>query len=104
MARDHTGQRFGMLRALRREGSVIRSQRKEAAWLVRCDCGAEKVMQARVLVMATSCGCVATRTRQEIRAELEETKRRLAWAESLLLAACSGDARAKVAASLGRTP
>lgn len=53
--RDLTGQRFGRLEALRREGS----KGHRAAWLCRCDCGTEKVISSANLTMGEtrSCGC-----------------------------------------------
>jgi len=56
---DLTGKRFGALVALR---PVPRSQNPSGylCWLVRCDCGNEKVVNAQGLRdgYITSCGCV----------------------------------------------
>ena len=53
--KDLSEQRFGMLVAVRREGNI----RDSAAWLCRCDCGAERTYSADILSRgsAGSCGC-----------------------------------------------
>lgn len=53
---DLTGQRFGLLRVLQREGS----KHGGAAWQVRCDCGNEKVIGGQTLRRGEvkSCGCI----------------------------------------------
>lgn len=55
---DRTGQRFGMLVALREHG---RDRQGRATWLCRCDCGVEKVVPSRHLGSGAvvSCGCFA---------------------------------------------
>lgn len=41
--KDLTGQRFGRLTVIRKEGRVTYGGRLQAAWRVRCDCGREEV-------------------------------------------------------------
>ena len=41
--KDLTGQRFGRLTVLRKEGRVTYGGKPQAAWRVRCDCGREEV-------------------------------------------------------------
>jgi hypothetical protein len=63
-ARDITGQRFGALTVLRRgENYVLPSGKPVSRWLVRCDCGREKVVLRPSLVGGTtvSCGCQYTK-------------------------------------------
>lgn len=57
VAIDLTGERFGRLRVIRRNGS---SQHKKALWLCRCDCGTEvSVVSASLRSGLTeSCGCL----------------------------------------------
>lgn len=52
---EMTGQRFGRLVVLRRDGSL----RERAAWLCRCDCGAVKTLAGSHLRKGgtVSCGC-----------------------------------------------
>jgi hypothetical protein len=52
---DLTGRRFGILTALSYEGRKGRN----AAWLVKCDCGTEKVVKSTNLKRSDSCGCLA---------------------------------------------
>lgn len=54
---DLTGQRFGRLLVLNREGS---DRNKNALWRCRCDCGTEKVVCGRDLKNGDtkSCGCL----------------------------------------------
>ena len=56
MYRDLTGERFGKLLVLVREGS----KSKFAYWRCRCDCGTEKVIRGVNLTTgrSASCGCV----------------------------------------------
>lgn len=56
-APDMTGQRFGMIEVIRRD--YTKPQRTNAMWLVRCDCGQERVVSASVLRRGQqkSCGC-----------------------------------------------
>lgn len=55
-ARNLTNQRFGKLVVIEREGSDSKGQ---ALWLVRCDCGNEKVVRGHDLTQGKteSCGC-----------------------------------------------
>lgn len=55
---DLTGQRFGKLAALRRDGDI-----KPARWICRCDCGTECSVSRHELRGAhvTSCGCLRPR-------------------------------------------
>ncbi len=58
---DRTGQRFGMLTVLRREGKTSTG----AAWLCRCDCGVEKTIGSQSLrIGVQSCGCLNGRPNQ----------------------------------------
>lgn len=61
---DYTGQRFGMLTAIRRVGSERRRNGKrgpqrQGKWLCRCDCGNEVTVSRQNLVSGhhSSCGC-----------------------------------------------
>lgn len=56
-AKDITGQRFGRLIAI---GPVSQTKHKGIKWLVRCDCGGQKVILAHNLVcgLTKSCGCL----------------------------------------------
>lgn len=57
-----TGIRFGRLTVVKRaEDLVSRSGTHRSQWLCLCDCGNEKVVQARFLIDGTtvSCGCYA---------------------------------------------
>lgn len=64
--RDLTGQRFGKLVAVSRNGS---SKAGKARWLCRCDCGTELTTLSGSLISGrtTSCGC---RQVAEVRARL----------------------------------
>lgn len=64
-ALDLTGQRFGKLTALRRVGT---SERREAIWLCRCDCGTLKTVTTTKLRTShvKSCGCMRFKDRQTI--------------------------------------
>lgn len=55
---DLTGQRFGLLVAIRDAG---RSNSRSRLWLCRCDCGREHVAQATKLAngRTRSCGCMS---------------------------------------------
>lgn len=55
--RDISGQRFGRLIVVRREGT---SKNRQAIWLCKCDCGKETVSTGSNLVYGTmrSCGCL----------------------------------------------
>ncbi len=52
---DLTGQRFGRLTVLYREGTL----NGHAAWMCECDCGAKKIIRSCDMVngKSTSCGC-----------------------------------------------
>jgi hypothetical protein len=55
-APDISGQRFGRLTVVARQGST---QGRAALWLCTCDCGKTKVTSGKALRQgsATSCGC-----------------------------------------------
>jgi hypothetical protein len=53
--------RFGILTAVSYEGRSGQS----AAWLVRCDCGAEKVVKSTNLKRQQSCGCLMRQQQAE---------------------------------------
>lgn len=57
-ARDLTGERFGRLTVIQRAGSYKDGQ---STWLVKCDCGNEKIVARCSLTKGTtrSCGCLA---------------------------------------------
>ena len=59
--RDLTGQRFGRLLVVARAANI----NGRGAWLVRCDCGREKVSPSRFMTQgrAVSCGCWGQRDR-----------------------------------------
>lgn len=61
---DLTGQRFGRLQVLCREGS---NKYKKATWRCKCDCGNEKVViGSKLLIGETqSCGCYGYERRNE---------------------------------------
>lgn len=64
MSEDLTGKRFGQLTVLESAGfHVTPSGTKRPLWKCRCDCGAEKVVQAKNLKNGTtvSCGCYKTK-------------------------------------------
>lgn len=56
VARNHLGRRFGLLVVIARAGT---GSGTSAAWLCRCDCGAEKIIKANRLTQgrSRSCGC-----------------------------------------------
>lgn len=65
--RDLTGQRFGRLIVLQREGSVYMSGNKnwsQPTWVCRCDCGTEFVTCGIYLKQGRtrSCGCLRRET------------------------------------------
>ena len=64
---DLTGQRFGRLVVVRREGAYAHDNRTNAKWLCRCDCGAEKVVIGMNLRSGNtkSCGCLAIENRRD---------------------------------------
>lgn len=61
---DETGKRYGSLVFL---SFVGRNKHKSALWLVRCDCGSEKVVVANAIKNGNtkSCGCVYRATRKD---------------------------------------
>jgi hypothetical protein len=63
MVSDLSGEQFGRLTVLRREGR----QRSYATWLCRCSCGTEVVVVSRFLVRGStrSCGCLASEMSRE---------------------------------------
>lgn len=62
--KDLTGQRFGRLTVIRRDGS---SRQGLAAWLCRCDCGRECVVEGAMLRKGNtkSCGCLHSEAARE---------------------------------------
>lgn len=62
---DHTGKKVSSLTFIRYSHS---DKHGNAMWLMRCDCGKEKVIgAAKILKLSTkSCGCVSTKTRSEL--------------------------------------
>ena len=56
---DLTGQKFGKLLVIRRDGSAPNGGSKAPMWLTRCDCGQEKRMNGSNLRrgVSKSCGC-----------------------------------------------
>lgn len=77
-ARDLTGQRFGSLVAVARDGAKERADtvrrenagkiaRRRAFWLCRCDCGATASVLAAYLTTGgtKSCGCLRRQTGRE---------------------------------------
>ena len=56
---DLTGQRFGKLTVIARDGS---DKNNKATWLCRCDCGKETVVRGSDLRQEKihSCGCIKT--------------------------------------------
>ena len=73
---DLTGQRFGRLVALRREGTAASGNAK---WLCQCDCGNQVSVNGYNLRhgITRSCGCLA---RENSRARLAQQKQ--SWRES----------------------
>lgn len=59
-AKDLTGQRFGKLTVLKRQGS---NRHGKATWLCQCDCGMQSVVATGQLTsgMTQSCGCLTGR-------------------------------------------
>lgn len=55
---DLTGQRFGKRVVIeRKETSIYNGKKASSRWLVRCDCGSERVIDTGNLKHSTSCGC-----------------------------------------------
>lgn len=55
---DLTGQRFGKRVVTHQEETLIYNGKKgNARWLVKCDCGSEKIVTTPNLKKSTSCGC-----------------------------------------------
>lgn len=65
---DFTGQRFGMLLVVKREGST---PSRQALWLCKCDCGKETLVTSGNLKRGhtRSCGCY----REQVRPNLHRT-------------------------------
>lgn len=65
---DLTGQRFGALTALRPVSAADTTDHRPG-WLVRCDCGNEKIVNGSNLRrgMITSCGCGLERAKRQSR-------------------------------------
>lgn len=63
---DHTGRRYGRLLVIERSGSKrVGSNTIVTTWLVKCDCGTEKVVIGRNLGrVVKSCGCLYRDTRK----------------------------------------
>ena len=75
-AKDLSGQRFGRLVVLRREGTT---SYRTAAWLCRCDCGNQRVISGSSLRKgdSKSCGCLRDEIVSETQATHRKTKTRL---------------------------
>jgi Recombination endonuclease VII len=55
---DLTGQRFGKRVVIeRRETPIYRGKKGSSVWLVKCDCGSEKVLPTSTVKNNPSCGC-----------------------------------------------
>lgn len=66
---DLTGQRFGMLKVLKRVEDYINTDngRARPQFLCQCDCGNQKIVQKESLMNGTiSCGCIKSRGEREI--------------------------------------
>lgn len=57
---DFTGHRFGRLLVIKKEKSISYGKTKKRAWLCKCDCGIEKVLNTGALTSGNtkSCGCL----------------------------------------------
>lgn len=57
---DITGQKFGKLTVIKQVEKPKKFKRKESCWLVRCDCGNEKIILKNSLINGNtrSCGCI----------------------------------------------
>lgn len=78
---DLTGQRFGKLTVLERASN---GNHKQTRWLCRCDCGNERIVQARSLKSGNtkSCGCLQkekTTTHGQARTRLYATWRSMRY-------------------------
>ena len=62
LLKDMTGQSFGRLTVVRREGTYPGT--KQAQWLCRCECGGEKIVLGANLRFGRtkSCGCIPFKT------------------------------------------
>ncbi len=71
--RDLSGQKFGALTAVRREGSY----RKKALWRCRCDCGNDASVSSDRLVSGNtkSCGCARQHHGHAVRGKMTPTYR-----------------------------
>lgn len=60
---NHLNKKFHMLKVLER---VDNDKHGKSMWLCECDCGRNKIVRGQELVReeTTSCGCVASMTRQ----------------------------------------
>ena len=69
---DITGQRFGMLTAIRRE----KSKNGKTQWLCACDCGEERVVATSLLKSGKirHCGCLANRIKYTRKLDLHEKR------------------------------
>lgn len=84
--KDLTGQRFGRLTVLYREGSL----NGHAAWMCECDCGKKKVIRSCDMVngKSTSCGCFHNEIVAEITKSHELCGTRLYNIYNLMLQRC----------------
>lgn len=74
---DITGQKFGKLTVIRRNGTFIGEDGTQySQWLCVCDCGTYKTLRGHDLVSGkvTSCGCIASRGEEEVRVILNELR------------------------------
>lgn len=82
--KDLTGQRFGRLTVIRREGAT---PQRLATWLCRCDCGNECVVCRTCLIAGRtrSCGCLNIERIKEHRTTHKKIKTRLygVWANMI---------------------
>lgn len=72
---DITGERFGKLTVIRRNGTFAGEDGTQySQWLCKCDCGTYKTIRGHDLVSGrvTSCGCMASRGEEEVRAILNK--------------------------------
>lgn len=58
MSKNYVGQKFGMLKVLKKERRMTNSGRMQTFYYCKCDCGNEKWMRDGVLVRSTGCGCL----------------------------------------------
>lgn len=70
-----TGQIFGKLKVLCRDGTFIGADKtKYSQWLCQCECGTTKIVRGHDLVRGsvTSCGCIVSRGEEKIRIVLNQ--------------------------------